>query len=625
MAARSVKTRRLDRGSGDDPGLDELLVRCLAEKELVQVAAAALRALGREGLERLRPLLPADTFRTLQRLGDLGPVAPAAGPASIKATPGSARVQQDWARLQERWDACVAETTDEKGDYIGQEHHWESPYFDVDRFAADLDRIAGEMEPLIPLVIDYGLESDFSFFERLEDAALEVGTGLPEWMENQGGTGLAGPVLSRCVLQWERHTGRHAGEGAEDAAAFAFLDRVRLAEEEASDWGLCYGAVPGFVAGLGSEEQRGILAGFSAHRHEPHWERVLASPDSGWFQTLEQLLARFAPAEHTELLRKSVSGDWRLALPVLEEASAGGSDWEETIASAVPGLVGSRDGSPWDHGRTLLIIRKAREWHPEAEAKKVGRFLELWEGLLRGDGRPAEAAVLGIQRVVWEAWGDWERILEEFGLAATIPGSADTGLLFEQWRQWVTERSRPDAGFRTSPAVMATSWVPLLVDAARFCPDDQAAFQAALRGWLGLAGEGAEGFRSARPWLELLTADLAADLRLAAEAPFLHRALGQLRQDSELARSRRTWLRRLGAANLEAEIMKAWRADHAQLLPDPGRSTGSRYEDHARWLGVVFDLDPASFRRTIRSWRQDHARRRNLWEAIRAIGLPLDG
>ncbi len=610
----------------DVPDLAEILDRCLSEEELVQVAAAALLALGKDGFERLRTFLPAATYQTLERLSAPSPLKPATGAPDRPATPGSARVEQDWARLQERWEACVAETTDEKGDYVEQEHHWENPYFDVDRFAADLDRIAGDMEPLIPLLIEYRLEPDFSFIEAVEDAALEVGSGLPEWMDNLGGTGLAGAGLTRCVLQWERLSGRRAGEHAEDATAFQFLDRVRLAEEEAGNWSLCHGALADFVCGLPPEEQRGILAGLGQHRDQPHWAGVLADPGSGWFAMHERLLARFAPGEHAKLLRRSVSRDWRLAVPLLEEAitATEGSDWEETIARAVPALVGSRDETPWNPDSSLLSTRKGHHWLPETESRMVGRFLELWADLLRRAGRLAEAAVLDIQHHVWEEWEDWDPVLAAFDRATTVRPAVETEPLFQEWRYRVTERSRHDPGFHGNAVAKDASWVPLLVDAAREGPDGSAAFQCALRDWLARAGDSAEGFRSARAWLEALTADLDSDLRLADEAPFLHRALNPLQRESVLAKSRQTWLQRLGAADLHHEILKAWRSAPAQLLLDPASAMSSRYEEHARWLGVVLDLDPAVYRRTIRSWRLAHGRRRNLWQAIRALGLPLD-
>ena len=600
-----------------------LLDRCLGDDEMRDVAAAALVALGKEASQRLRPMLAAATWATLERV--IEPVRGKAGRDALQSpvVPGEERVRQDWARLLERWEACVAETSDEKGDYVEQEHDWECPYFNVDQFAEDLDCIAEDIEPLIPLVIVYRLESDFSFLEWLEDAALEVSSGLPEWMENLGGTGLAGAAITRCVLQWERLSGRQAGERAEGGAAFAFVDRLRQAEDGASRWGFSHGTVANFVADLPAEEQRGILAGLAEHRHESHWAEVLANPRSGWFLLLEQLLARFDPGQHASLLRRSVSRDWKLALPLLEEAvqSADGSDWEETIATAVPAPASTRDGPPWDPKSSLLITRKAREWLPDVESKMVGRFLWLWEDLLRQAGRAADAAVLSIQHQVWEGWGDWECVLRAFGRAATV---CNISTLFEEWRDLVTERSRQEPGFRFRPAAKDVGWVPLLVDAARLGESGATDFQVALRGWLALACGSAEAFRSARPWLEVLTADLDADLNLAHSAPFLHRALGALMKDCALEKSRQAWLRRFGAAGLRDEIMTAWRTAPAQLLLDPASAASSRYEDHARWLGVIHDLEPAFYRHTIRSWRLAHGRRRNLWQAIRLLGLPLD-
>jgi hypothetical protein len=72
-------------------------------------------------------------------------------------------------------------------------------------------------------------------------------------------------------------------------------------------------------------------------------------------------------------------------------------------------------------------------------------------------------------------------------------------------------------------------------------------------------------------------------------------------------------------------LMKCWQQNIAMLVPDPARSSKSSYEYHAAWLAVVNELNPAACRAIIGHWKVDHKKRRNLWLAIKAKKLPVEG
>ncbi len=48
------------------------------------------------------------------------------------------------------------------------------------------------------------------------------------------------------------------------------------------------------------------------------------------------------------------------------------------------------------------------------------------------------------------------------------------------------------------------------------------------------------------------------------------------------------------------------------------------YGSCADWLEVVLQLNRPAYDRILGRWRTAHARRRNLWEALRSKRLPLE-
>ena len=87
--------------------------------------------------------------------------------------------------------------------------------------------------------------------------------------------------------------------------------------------------------------------------------------------------------------------------------------------------------------------------------------------------------------------------------------------------------------------------------------------------------------------------------------------------------SRRRWIEALALADVFPEVVEFWRRHAPSVVPDPATGSGSNYDDCAEWLAAVFELDSIAYQQIVRGWAAAHARRKNLWLAIRKRQLPL--
>jgi hypothetical protein len=166
--------KKKTRGRGENDA--ELLGRLsagLSEGEIQRVLAGALKSLDHAGIDRLLKEVNSQTAATLRR------VLHAKG-AKHPVIPGKAKVQQEWDRAWEDWNSRIAEASDEEGQYVIQEHHWEEPYFDPGSLALDLEPIAVRMRKILARVIEENIDPDFSFADAVQESMEEIESGLPD-------------------------------------------------------------------------------------------------------------------------------------------------------------------------------------------------------------------------------------------------------------------------------------------------------------------------------------------------------------------------------------------------------------------------------------------------------------
>lgn len=583
----------------------EALDHSLSEREIRLVLARGLQALGGEGQKRLFARLDVDTAKVLRAVLE----QPSKGRAVRVLEPGKEKLRDDWKTLWSQWDECIAESGREDGKYTYQEAHWEPPYLDLDGVMQDLEQIARRMHELLARVWDENLHPELSFADAIAAAALEIGTGLPEWIQPVD-AGQFGRQTTACMLEWQWRTAQREGVGA-----LEYIGRIRLFEQSLGA-ALDQDSIAALVTMFDAADQRKILLGLAEHRQLAPWANVLSEPRSGWFRLYQRLARKWDRKLFADACRNNIAQDFTLALPLLTERlrSKAYAEALTLLDDAVRAMLRLDAGKTWDPRGGLLVRHREIVMRGGVQPAHV-KLLGAWRKAAAGLGRQDVACALDLQLVVATRRDDWDAVLAAFRHA-----SPACEPLFADWRADASERSIGASGWMDRSAEPA--WVHQLVDAAR--ADTPAIFLEPVREWLAdPRGEpAASGPRRSAFATLALDVDGAGDLE--RRRPTLHRLLsGERAGIRECDGVRRRWVERLGGFDLFADVVAFCKAHARALVPDPGAAHGSNYEDCAEWMAGILELDPAAYRTILAAWSVAHKRRRNLWQALAAKRLPL--
>ncbi len=581
-----------------------LLDANLSDSERRQVLAAALLCLDDDGLERLCAQLGEDTGTTLcsilHQLEDQGAAAP---------QPSLHRLEQEWRQAWSAWDDIIEESSHEEGEFIEQEAHWEPPYLDVCTIAERLEAVAERLLPIVDGVLQHQLDPDFELMEEVDGDIRAIGADLPEWFGEHHFDWLLGPKLTALVLRWQWLSAPGGATG------YTVLEDIRMAEADSDRWSLDGETLLAFVHSMPDDHQRELLAGMTAERDAPPWAYVLTQTRSPWFTVYKELTQRWNPAGELAICRAAIASDWSLAIPVLEDLLERDAldEAEPVIEQALATLLYLRGGERWSPIEGLLLDhRTLRYRHPPTT--QLPDLLRLCSQVATRHGDGELASAWETQAILYERWHDWDAVLDHL---ATLRASSEPRIaehFFGLWSALLVQRAnRYHHGQKTG---LVESWIPILTQALwEETSSERTLIE--LRTWLDGATSSPKSFGFARPWLAVLTQDLG----LEGAAPTLMELLSE--QCSTDAPSRRVQLRRVGAATLVPQLLAIWRHHAPSLVPDPRHNHKSSYGSHAAWLGAVHELDAEAYERILETWKRHHGRRRNLWKAISAKGLPV--
>jgi hypothetical protein len=582
----------------------DALDRTLSEREIQLVLTRGLRALGREGQQRLFARLAPDTAGIVRAVLDRSSKSRAARP--LKA--GREKLKEDWKALWCEWGDCIAESGSEDGKYVYQDADWEPPYLDQSGVMNDLERIAGRMRPLLARVWDEELDPELSFADALEAAAHDIGAGLPEWIEPVD-PGQFGRETTACLLEWQWRSAQREG-----ADPYQFAEGI-CNLEQSLEAGLDDDSIAVLHTMFDEGDQRAILRGLAEHRQAAPWSVVLSNPHSGWFRLHQQLARKWDQALFAEVSRANIARDFTLALPLLTERLRKKSYGEALVLvdGAVRAMLRLDAGKTWDPRSGLLVRHREILMRGGVQPAQV-KLLGAWHRAACGLGRQDVTAALDLQLVVARHRDDWNAVL-----AAFRNTSVPCDPLFADWRLDASERSIGAAGW-TEKSTEPT-WVHWLIDAMR--ADEPGLFMEPVRQWLADPRGAPMASGRRRSAFATLALDVDGGGELERRYPTLHRLLSRERDGvREVDAVRRQWLGRLGGFALLPDVLACCRTHARRLVPDPADACASNYEECATWMAAIRELDPDVCRAILAAWSVAHKRRRNLWQALASRRLP---
>jgi hypothetical protein len=419
----------------------------------------------------------------------------------------------------------------------------------------------------------------------------------------------------------------------------AFVDDLRDLESGLENIQLDEETIETFVLGLSNQDLRALLESITRQRASARWKDAFTHAYGCWAEILRQLARRWNPALFAETSRANIAQDWKLSLPLVEDAVKRKAHAEAAtiIEEALRSLLRLEKKDRWDPREKLLIHRAWSYYGDGEKSPNIAELLGLWKKTAEAQGQADLAAALAIQITALSDIDEGDVMLA--ALRAVPPQLEKVReALFAGWRKYVVNQTLQTS--ESGPRVPCSDWVGALVDAAWADRNGAAGFGAAVRAALeearaapskefqpALAGWSATFQWHARPLfaLAILTRDLdATSPTLNKVAPRLFKLLGaQIGSErSRLDSTRRAWCKRLGGPSLLPEVLAFWRDNAVRFVPDPGGYTGD-YAESADWLAAVHQLNPAAAGELLARWIEPHRKKRNLWRDLAARGLSI--
>ncbi len=597
----------------------ERILAALTQREVAELLDALFIVLPSDLRAQMLERLPPDTQRTVQQI--IAPAEPAGGAEEVDAGPVSmAKLAESWAELWREWDAIIDEATEEEGEYITQEEHWEPPYFDEVALAEDLDKVAARMQPLLQAAYENRFQPDVGFGEALLEAEAAITAALPDWMELFEGLH-AEKQLTTCFLTWEWLVAQEEGEDS-----FAFAQRIHEWEGD-SGVGLDHSAVLDFFAGLPEADQRRILEGLTAHKEEPLWRQPLQNAYSPWHILYMEYLDRYAPERYLENLRTVIPQHWQSGLPIIEDLLAR-DEYTESLAvveETLDSLLRSRHSArEWTPESGLLFATLSGSYYGvESDWANHKTLLRFYRQAAEGLGQTERVHALTVQLAAFDHFFDWAAMFKTFAESAVDAEIRDT--LFRSWRDRIARQAKPSVyeyGYGRAETT-ETWWVPWLLDSIYDAQKGSPWFQQQVDRWLAQLSAKKGAHDANHGFLRLLTKDLATiGNRIPGAFPRFYQVVIQ---PQELATpdeaSRQHYLAQYAADDLWDRVVSYWTGHLSDLVPRPENAHKSNYTEHAYWMAALQELNPDAYGTLLAKWRVDHRRRRNLWKAMEEMNL----
>jgi hypothetical protein len=275
MAKRN-QAKLIESNDSIDTKLSEHLLKALTQQEIAQLLDALFGVLSPELQEQAIEQLLSSTQQTVRQI--LAPAIPQDSNTQANATPVAslAKQAQTWSNLWGEWNTVLSEVLEDDGKYIVQEVSWEPPYFDNNTFMEDLESIAAQLLPLIPIAVENSFSPEDKFFEELVDIENTVVDSIPDWMSPVEELYMSSK-LTQCVLQWQLLWAQ-----AEEQDAFCFAQSIRKYETHFQLVSFDRVVLKGFILELPVADQQNIFAGLVANQMDEVWQHELTNKSSHW-------------------------------------------------------------------------------------------------------------------------------------------------------------------------------------------------------------------------------------------------------------------------------------------------------------------------------------------------------
>ncbi|MBF0226799.1 MAG: hypothetical protein HQK76_15210 [Desulfobacterales bacterium] len=584
------------------------LITSLTTKELSELIDAIFSFLNSDQIEKILSDIQEDISSVISEL-----LHPEKKSEKKEVQPlSSGKFNEEWQALWKKWRDIVQGLGDEDGKYVYQENNWDSPYFNSDQFAEDLDNVAEEILPMLEKVWEMHMEEDILFHEALSE--IEDGiNSYPEWMGPAEDVDcFVGSIVTSCILEW---TWLISNKNSDK-----FLSQLITLEEDLQFLRLDQRAYENFFANLTDDEKKCIYQYLKDHENAPAWKELLIDAHSKWHKIYYDYTKTFSPETYFRISYNLLDQNWTYGVDLihnqlkknnLKEAEA---LYQKTLIS----FAGkNQDKEVWDPGKKLLILSGYRVGKSSDE--RIVNLLGEWQNICKEIGLESKSKILIFQQAVYQTRYDWDKI---FSLIQNIK-NPEISPLIEQWKMYNISESISYMGRYIDESELISSWINWLIDAAMDETKGKAYFVEKTRTWFkGLSRENKLSIID-QLLVNIFTNDIGHISEFKLRYPNLLQLISAYRDNNPVSNSRSKWLKEMGGLSFIPDITDLWIIRILDVMPDPRSVQDGQYHSHALWVAALKELDPDKFQEVIKKWQIDYKRRKNLWAEIQRIGVKI--
>jgi hypothetical protein len=509
--------------------------------------------------------------------------------------------QHNWDDLWGQWFDIASEVGDDEGRYVQQDHHWESPYFCYDEVASDLDQVVCKMQSLMAVVAD----DREVFVQGLAEIDKEA-SNLPDWMGVGEMGEVFGPMTTQYWLKWEYQHARLAGE----EIGMLFV-RILETSNDFQIFGPDWNEVLAFFLGLTKKERQSLYEYLQTAK-KTSLKQSIEDKRSVAFDLDHALAEEFNRMSYLSQCEILIERHWAEGFPLLEQfvKDRNYQDAQSVLDKMLTACLRYHQTKTWTPESSLLVCLSP--WHPVEPDMK--RLLRNWLKIAKGLKQNQRIMALEIQLQIVQTPWHWDTVVQRFCENAPSLACETFDILFNQWIQYNAR------GLTDTP--QDNHWMVWLLQTGIDSKKGKTWFHRQLTAWLNKILEDRKIFVQQYDYLMLLTRDLMIKSKYVQRYPAFCRTVSREISIKENDQSRRKWLKRNGAEKSLTRLFRCWQKHAEILLPDP-QTSDSTYQEVADWMVVVKELNPKACHAVIQQWKVDHARRRNLWAALKARGLDV--
>ncbi len=254
---------------------------------------------------------------------------------------------QEWGELWSSWNTCVSKLGDEEGAYAYQDNHWETPYFNSNEFAEDLEEIAEKMLPFLDRISQMQEEDTDLFREALQDVESGI-MEYPEWMGAEYSDCYFSVSVTECMVKW-------AWLNADSVETF--LNDLIKTEDGFNIISLDSQGYINFLNAFSEDDEKEIYDYINKNKDTSAWKKRLHDKYCIWHQLYHNFSSRFDQTSYLETCRNMFHENWEYGIPLIEECVDNDkqAEAEELSRQTINSFLGREAKNLWNPEKSLLI------------------------------------------------------------------------------------------------------------------------------------------------------------------------------------------------------------------------------------------------------------------------------